>query len=341
VELFLNGRSLGIKKMATNSHLEWSVPYESGRLEAKGWREGRVLGAKLETAGEPVGILLSPDRVRILADGEDVSVVTVTVLDAQGREVPASGTLVRFEAEGKGRIIGVGNGDPSSHEADKYLDGGWKRSLFGGRCQVILQSVLEPGALTLHARSDGLKSATVSLRAEAATVKPSLEPYAAELVVTRAKGKKIRYGHPYSQRYPAGGAGALVDGMVGSADFRDGLWQGFEGNDLQAVIDLASVTKIRHLGTNFLQDQASWIFLPVSVEFALSDDGVTFTVATTLNNDVPADSGGTIIKKFAVDLPSAKARYVRIQAKSLSLCPPWHRAAGQPCWLLADEVVVE
>ena len=341
VELFLNGRSLGIKKMATNSHLEWNVPYEPGRLEAKGWRGARVLSTKVETTGEPIGISLSPDRVRILADGEDVSVVTVAAVDAQGREVPVAGNLVRFEAEGKGRIIGVGNGDPSSHEADKYLEGGWKRSLFGGRCQVILQSTLEPGALTLHALSDGLKSATVSLRAEAATVKPSLETYAVELIPSRAKGKRVEYKHPYSQQYPAGGAGALVDGMVGSADFRDGCWQGFEGNDLQAVIDLSSPTKIRHLSANFLQNQSSWVFLPVSVEFALSDDGVKFTVAATLNNDVPADREGTIIKEFGTDLPSAKARYVRIQAKSLSLCPPWHRAAGRPCWLLADEVVVE
>jgi hypothetical protein len=85
------------------------------------------------------------DRASIRADGEDVSVVNVTALDAQDREVPIADDLIRFGVSGPARIIGVGNGDPSSHELDKYLDGGvyQRRRLFNGKCQVIVQGAPE------------------------------------------------------------------------------------------------------------------------------------------------------------------------------------------------------
>jgi len=119
VELFLNGQSLGRKPMPKNSHLQWLVPYAAGTLSAKGYRGGQVIAeAKDETTGEPAAVQLTPDRATINADGEDVAVVTVAVLDAQGRTVPVAGNLVNFEITGPGKIIGVGNGDPSCHEAD-------------------------------------------------------------------------------------------------------------------------------------------------------------------------------------------------------------------------------
>jgi beta-galactosidase len=76
----------------------------------------------------------------IKADGNDVSVINVTVSDNKGREVPDAMNLIQFALVGEARILGVGNGDPSSHEADNCLDGNWKRSLFNGKCQIILKS---------------------------------------------------------------------------------------------------------------------------------------------------------------------------------------------------------
>ena len=164
VELFLNGKSLGKKMMERNSHLEWKVPYEPGVLEARGMRNGKQMVTRVETTGQQVKIKMVADRNLIHADGEDVTVVTVTALDDKGREVPVADNLVRFDLMGKGKIIGVGNGDPSSHEPDKYLVGQYKRRLFNGKCQVIVQSTKEAGTLELKATSDGLKEESISVK---------------------------------------------------------------------------------------------------------------------------------------------------------------------------------
>ncbi|HUK82836.1 MAG TPA: beta-galactosidase GalA, partial [Verrucomicrobiae bacterium] len=123
VELFLNGQSHGRKKMKENSHLEWKVKYAPGTLVARGYTDGKeILTTKVETTGEPAVIELTPHRATMKADGEDVSVVAVQVNDAQGRMVPTASNLITFEITGPGKIIGVGNGDPSSHEPDQFVE---------------------------------------------------------------------------------------------------------------------------------------------------------------------------------------------------------------------------
>jgi beta-galactosidase len=122
VELFLNGESLGRQPMKRNSKLSWQVKYAPGTLSAKGFNGGKVVAeAKVETTGEPASIQLAPDRATINADGEDVSVFTVSVTDAQGRVVPVAGNKINFELSGAGKILGVGNGDPSCHEPDTFI----------------------------------------------------------------------------------------------------------------------------------------------------------------------------------------------------------------------------
>jgi beta-galactosidase len=123
VELFLNGQSQGRQTMQTNSHLEWKVKYAPGTLLARGYNGGKeVLTDKVETAGDASAIQLTPHRASIRADREDLSVITVQVNDAQGRMVPTAGNEITFEIAGPGRIIGVGNGDPSSHEPDQFVE---------------------------------------------------------------------------------------------------------------------------------------------------------------------------------------------------------------------------
>jgi len=122
VELFLNGRSLGRQAMKADSELSWKVPYAPGALSAQGFRGGRVVAeAKVETTGAPAAVQLRPERPAIDANGEDVAVVTVSITDSKGRVMPVAGNEVSFELEGPGRIIGVGNGDPSCHEPDKVV----------------------------------------------------------------------------------------------------------------------------------------------------------------------------------------------------------------------------
>jgi beta-galactosidase len=122
VELFLNGASLGKKTMAPASELRWSVPYEAGVLSAKGYREGKqVAETKVETTGAPAGVRLEADREAIAADGEDLSIIAISVVDAAGRVVPTASDEITFEVAGPARFAGVGNGDPSSHEADQFI----------------------------------------------------------------------------------------------------------------------------------------------------------------------------------------------------------------------------
>lgn len=121
VELFLNGKSLGRKPMPRNGHVEWQVAYAPGTLEAKCYRSNQLVKSeKIETTGGPAKLVVAPDRSQINADGEDVSVLKIYSTDAQGRWVPVAGNDVTLQVTG-GNVIGVGNGDPSSHERDRFL----------------------------------------------------------------------------------------------------------------------------------------------------------------------------------------------------------------------------
>ena len=158
VELFLNGRSLGKKTMPQYSHLEWRLKYEPGTLSAKGYdADGRLIAqTRVETTGAPAAIVLDPDRTTLTADGRDISLITVKIVDAQGRTVPVARNLVTFKVTGAGNLIGLGNGDPASHEPDQ----GNQRSAFNGLCLAIVQSARASGPITIQADSPGLNSAT-------------------------------------------------------------------------------------------------------------------------------------------------------------------------------------
>jgi beta-galactosidase len=119
VELLLNGQSLGRQKIAPFAGLKWKVKYAPGALAARAFRGGTVVAeTRVETTGAPAALRLTSDRALLRADGEDVAAVTVAVVDAEGRVVPTANVPVAFTLGGPGRIIGVGNGDPASHEPD-------------------------------------------------------------------------------------------------------------------------------------------------------------------------------------------------------------------------------
>lgn len=164
VELFLNGKSLGKKDMPRNSHLTWKVDYEPGVLEAVAYKQRRKLTAKVETTDEPYEIVVTPYRTTIVADGKDMTVINISVVDKQGREVHDANNLIKFSFTGDARIIGVGNGDPSCHEPDKFLtNSGWQRSLFNGKCQVLLQSGKKIDKIKFEATSNGLLPGTTGI----------------------------------------------------------------------------------------------------------------------------------------------------------------------------------
>lgn len=164
VELFLNEKSLGKKTMERNSHLQWNVMYEPGTLEAIAYKKGKKITAKIETTGQATTVVLTPDKTILMADGKDVTVVNISITDEKGREVPTANNLLAFTISENAKIIGVGNGDPSSHEADTCKEGNWQRSAFNGKCQVIIQAGKNVGDIKLEAKSNGLKSDAVLLQ---------------------------------------------------------------------------------------------------------------------------------------------------------------------------------
>ena len=176
VELFVNGKSVGSKKVPGLGHVEWKVKYEPGLIEARGSRGGQVvLTEKRETTGPAAGIRLTADRTTINADGEDVAVIKVEALDKEGRFVPTAGNLLAFKVSGEGALIGVGNGDPNCQESDK----GSTRSLFNGLAQVIVQSTKRPGEIHIEAVKEGwdgpeLTPAKISITTKRVELRPSV-----------------------------------------------------------------------------------------------------------------------------------------------------------------------
>ncbi|HYG23702.1 MAG TPA: beta-galactosidase GalA [Verrucomicrobiae bacterium] len=136
VELFLNGQSLGTKSVARNSHAAWLVKYAPGTLSAKGYRDGKVVAeTKRETTGQAAALRLHPHKPALKADNEDIAVITVSLHDGEGRVIPTGNRPVQFDLSGPGKILGAGNGDPSSHEPDVFIPrqpittrpiGGWR-----------------------------------------------------------------------------------------------------------------------------------------------------------------------------------------------------------------------
>ena len=165
VELFLNGKSLGEKKFSDTKdlHLVWKVPYAAGVLKAVAKNSGLIVCSdEVQTADAPAKIVLTADHTEINADSEDLSFVTVKVVDNKGRVCPNADNLVKFKIEGEGIIAGVGNGNSVSHESFK----GDSRRAFHGLCQAIVESKHERGAIRLFAESEGLQSAQVVIQAK-------------------------------------------------------------------------------------------------------------------------------------------------------------------------------
>jgi len=156
VELLLNGRSLGRKALPRYAHLQWSVPYAPGSLTARGYKGGKLVASEtVATTGDGSAVRLAVDRARIRADGDDVAVVRVSVVDREGRVVPTANQRIKFEVSGPVRLIGMGNGDPGSHEADKPAEFHRYAALGGWRLQGVARPEDATALLTPAASASG------------------------------------------------------------------------------------------------------------------------------------------------------------------------------------------
>ncbi len=161
-ELFLNGRSLGVRQKEEDIfHLVWRVPWEPGELKAVGKTPGKeMLEETIKTAGEPSKIMLTADRDIINADGSDLSFITVKITDADGIVVPRADNHVQFKVSGPGLIAGVDNGLQTSHESFKADN----RNAFNGLCLVVVQSLEKPGKITVTATSEDLEESSIVIK---------------------------------------------------------------------------------------------------------------------------------------------------------------------------------
>lgn len=157
----------------------------------------------------------------------------------------------------------------------------------------------------------------------------------------RSDIRVLRYNTRYDPQYTGRGEAAPVDLIPGGADFRSGGWQGYQGVDVDMVLDLGKSQSVRSAAANFLQDENSWIFYPTRVEFEISDDGQNFEPLGALDNTAPYTEKGTLQKAFIWQGEGRPGRYLRVIGRSLGVCPPDHKGAGNPCWLFLDEVTVE
>lgn len=183
VRVLLNGKQVGAEPVDKYEMNTFYIPYKPGKLVAIGYQGGKeCVRYQVETTDEPKRVRLLPYREVLAGDGRDAMPITVEVVDKKGRHIPTANHPISFSISGPGRIIGVGNGNPNSHEPDKAQ----KRNLFNGYAQVIVQTdkgATEPIVLT--ASTPGLEPATIQIPVQPAEGVPSVEVVKPSIVLDR------------------------------------------------------------------------------------------------------------------------------------------------------------
>lgn len=155
-----------------------------------------------------------------------------------------------------------------------------------------------------------------------------------------ARGKKVIL-NTKPKKYAGENPQALTDGALGGSNFYAN-WLGFEGNNLDAVIDLGKTTSVHFISSAFLQVTNHIVFFPERVSYYYSTDNKKFRKIKTVINSTPLSktSKKNDVKNFDLFFSPVKARYIKIVAKNIGKAPAWHNAAGLPAWIFVDEVIV-
>jgi hypothetical protein len=153
---------------------------------------------------------------------------------------------------------------------------------------------------------------------------------------------KIKLNAHYNPQYSADGPEGIIDGLHGSENWRKGDWQGYQSQDFEAVIDLMKPTKIRSVSSGYLQDSRAWILMPKKVKYSFSEDGVTFSNAVEVSNDITPDNYNVVIKQFESFLPNTiSARYIKVEASNFGKLPDWHQGVGGDAFIFIDEIEIK
>ena len=156
-----------------------------------------------------------------------------------------------------------------------------------------------------------------------------------------AIGKSLELKNDFSSSYSGGGKTAIIDGVTASIDYKDGKWQAYRFDDLEAVIDLGKVQNVKSVSINFLENNYSWIFLPEEVKIYVSKSGKKFEEVFSKSFTADPNSRESRIAKVSAKFKEADARYIKVVAKNIGNCPEWHTGAGKKAWLFVDEIIVE
>ena len=245
-------------------------------------------------------------------------------------------------------------------DAHRELDGAWFRAFDFGRWEYFGSNAdvgwgawcIETGwkqawivtVLGLRERKTSLWELTAESQVgrHFAELRPMMFPKGSEpagRIEHLARGKPVKVAAQFDPRYTGGGLAALTDGYRGRPDHRDAAWQGYLGRDLDATVDLGELRAVGSVAATFLQSAGVGIWLPTSVEIAVSADGKAFRVVATVKHDVPETQDGPLTKALAATLKDTAARYLRVRAKAVGKIPAWHRSGGIPAWLFVDEIV--
>ena len=155
--------------------------------------------------------------------------------------------------------------------------------------------------------------------------------------------KKLHLLYPNSPKYTGNNKNALADGKFASPFDFTFRWLGFEQVDMVAEMKLCKNRDIKSVTLRFLNDQNSWIFLPVYISVEVSQDGKNFTKVYEKNTFAESNTESDVceVKEFYAELNCKSVRYIRISAKNMGACPAWHKGSGNNCWLFSDEIIVE
>ncbi len=150
----------------------------------------------------------------------------------------------------------------------------------------------------------------------------------------------ILYGKPASVKYPGKDQLTLFDGRKGTTDFASGEWLGWEGDDMVVTVDYREAKPFKRITASFLNEPGSWIFLPREVKIEISQDGRNFQTVWAKANPHAWDAFSGSRMEFQTDVKSS-ARFIRVTAKSVGICPKGHAGEGGKAWLFCDEIAVE
>jgi len=156
-----------------------------------------------------------------------------------------------------------------------------------------------------------------------------------------ATGKKVTYANQYYKGFTAGGDLGLVNSIFGTTNYSDGNWQGFQGVDLEVVIDLEASTNVSLVRLNCLQNTNSWIVLPKQLDVYISEDGKNFSKVASVENEIPVELTKEIIHELNAPFETVNTKYIKVIAKNYGPLPDWHSGAGENSWLFVDEIVIE